>query len=145
MWKMSCRLNFWRFLNGRNTFLKSLLRKLASLEQARLQLSNWGKWKEKFLWEEKLKVFFEVGRYIIPDCEVEDQIHFIASNYQSEENWLHDVCIFFFFFPFLKFSTKNLNLLSVCMLWDDWSLWTHTITPHFEPSQFFLKSHFVVH
>lgn len=30
--------------------------------------------------------FFEVGRYIIPDCEVEDQIHFIASNYQSEEN-----------------------------------------------------------
>lgn len=98
MWKMSCRLNFWRFLNGRNTFLKSLLRKLASLEQARLQLSNWGKWKEKFLWEEKLKVFFEVGRYIIPDCEVEDQIHFIASNYQSEENWLHDVCIFFFSF-----------------------------------------------
>lgn len=58
MWKMSCRLNFWRFLNGRNTFLKSLLRKLASLEQARLQLSSWGKWKEKFLWEEKLKVFF---------------------------------------------------------------------------------------
>lgn len=68
------------------------------MEQARLQLSNWGKWKEKFLWEEKLKVFFEVGRYIIPDCEVEDQIHFIASNYQSEENWLHDVCIFFFSF-----------------------------------------------
>lgn len=107
MWKMSCRLNFWRFLNGRNTFLKSLLRKLASMEQARLQLSNWGKWKEKFLWEEKLKVFFEVGRYIIPDCEVEDQIHFIASNYQSEENWLHDVCIFFFFFLFWNFQPKT--------------------------------------